>query len=338
METKENQITGTVQQFTISKIFKRTKHKLFKFEPLAMQWLKNTKLRVKESTYVKYYNIVQNHMIPDLGKWQLERLTTEVVEQFVQNKLQCGKRDGSGGLSEKTVKDILVILKEICLYATYWDIEVPCHFELIRIKQHDKEIQVLDKKNYMKFVQFLLRDDSLIKTGVLLSLYLGLRLGEVCALKQQHILYKEKILCVRSTMQRIQDLDGEGKSKTKIIITTPKSNSSIRDIPIPTFLMERLEIVRTFSDNAFILTGNSERFIEPRTMENILKRYLQECKIEHMNYHTLRHTFATRCIEEGFDVKSLSEILGHSNVNITLNCYVHSSMEQKRVNMEKILP
>ena len=338
METKENRITDVVQQFTIPKIFKGTKRRLFKFEFLAMQWLKNVKLRVKESSYVKYYNIVKNHIIPDLGEQQLEYLTTEVVEQFIQKKLQNGKRDGSGGLSEKTVKDILSILKEICLYAVCWEIEIPCHLELIKIKRNNQEVRILDKKNYLEFVRFLLDDNSFIKTGILLSLYMGLRLGEVCALKRQHILYKEKILCVRGTMQRIQNTDSVGKKKTKVIITTPKSNSSVRDIPIPQFLMERLEKMKSFSEDTFILTGSTEHFIEPRTMENILKRYLQKCEMEQVNYHILRHTFATRCIEEGFDVKSLSEILGHSNVNITLNRYVHSSMEQKRKNMDKLLP
>ena len=139
-------------------------------------------------------------------------------------------------------------------------------------------------------------------------------------------------------MQRIQNLDGEGKRKTKIIVTDPKSNSSVRDIPIPPFLMERLEGLKSLPEDAYLLTGSAERFIEPRTLEYTLKRYLQDCKMEHVNYHALRHTFATRCMEEGFDVKSLSEILGHSNVNITLNRYVHSSMEQKRKNMGKILP
>ena len=87
---------------------------------------------------------------------------------------------------------------------------------------------------------------------------------------------------------------------------------------------------------AYILTGRSDKFVEPRSMENLFKRCLKECRMEEINYHALRHTFATRCIEAGFDVKSLSEILGHANVNITLNRYVHSSMEQKRVNMGKL--
>ena len=338
METKENRITNVVQQLTTPKRFKATKRRSVKFEDLSSQWLKNVKLRIKESSYVKYHNMVQNHMIPDLGHWQMADLTTEIVEQFVQKKLTCGKRNGKGGLSEKTVKDILAILKEICLYAVGLGMEIPCRFELIKIRRKDMEVQVLEGQDYMELVRFLLRDNSPRKTGILLSLYMGLRLGEVCALKRQHILYKEEILCIRSTMQRIQNLDGEGKRKTKIIVTDPKSNSSVRDIPIPPFLMERLEALRGLPEEAYLLTGSTERFIEPRTLEYTLKRYLQDCKMEHVNYHALRHTFATRCMEEGFDVKSLSEILGHSNVNITLNRYVHSSMEQKRKNMGKILP
>ena len=339
METKEKRITDAAQQLPVSKTFRVTKHKItVSFDTLTVQWLKNVKLRIKESSYVKYYNMVQNHILPDLGTWQMDQLTTEAVEQFVQKKLTCGKRDGNGGLSEKTVKDILAILKEICLYAVGLDMEVPCRFELIKIRRRDLEVQVLDGKNYVELVRFLLHDNHPRKTGILLSLYMGLRLGEVCALKRRHILYKEEVLCIRSTMQRIQNVDGEGKRKTKVIVTDPKSNSSVRDIPIPSFLMERLEDFRRLPEDAYLLTGRADRFIEPRTLEYTLKRYLQDCSMEHVNYHALRHTFATRCMEEGFDAKSLSEILGHSNVNITLNRYVHSSMEQKRKNMGKIVP
>ena len=186
--------------------------------------------------------------------------------------------------------------------------------------------------------RFLMADNSLSRIGIQLSLYMGLRLGEVCALKRRHISYREALLQVRFTMQRIQDLSENAAKKTKIIVTEPKSSSSIRDIPIPDFLMERLQILRDMPRDAYILTGSTNFFIEPRTLENILKKYLRECRMEHTNYHVLRHTFATRCIEEGFDAKSLSEILGHSNVNITLNRYVHSSLEQKRKNMEKLEP
>lgn len=336
METKEKFIPTMSQQFAAPKMSVKLKRKAIKFDFLAEQWLDNVKMRIKESSYVKYHNLVQNHILPELGDCKAVQMTTDVIEQFVQNKLKNGKRDGNGGLSEKTVKDILAVLKEICLYAAGWNIEIPCHFELIKIRCRDAEVRILDRQKQIELERFLLNDDSLTKTGILLSLYMGLRLGEVCALKREHILYKEEILCVRNTMQRIQNLDGNGKRKTKIVITEPKSNSSIRDIPIPAFLMERLDIIRSMPQNAFILTGSANSFIEPRTLENILKRYLKECQVEKVNYHVLRHTFATRCMEDGFDMKSLSEILGHSSVNITLNRYVHSSLEQKRKNMGKL--
>lgn len=338
MKTKEKHIRNIVKGLIPFKTCKGINCKEVQLKLLSLQWLENIKLRIKESSYVKYYNIVHGHIISELGEWRMEEITTELVEQFIQGKLEHGRKDGTGGLSEKTVKDILTVLKEICLYAINFDIKVPCHFELIKIRCNNMEVEALDKKNYIQLAKFLLKDNSLKKTGILLSLYMGLRLGEVCALRRQHILYKEEILCVRATMQRIQDLSKEGNKRTKIIVTVPKSNSSIRDIPIPSFLMERLEELRGLPEDAYILTGSSERFIEPRTLENILKSYLRECNIAQVNYHVLRHTFATRCMEEGFDAKSLSEILGHSSVNITLNRYVHSSMEQKRRNMGKIYP
>ncbi len=313
-----------------------------RLETITPQWLENSKMRVKESTYVKYVNLTTNHILPQLGEVQVDCLTTEVIERFVQHKLSRGKKNGAGGLSEKTVKDMLIVLKEICRYAALMDMEVPCHFDLIRVRNCDSEVTVLDRRHQVRLERFLMRDNSLKKTGILLSLCMGLRLGEICALKKENILYKEEILQVRTTMQRIQDYktdetDGDKKvRKTKIIITSPKSNCSVRDIPIPAFMLERLGRLKYRSGDVFVLTGLDNDFIEPRTLENIFKKYLRECNLEVTNFHTLRHTFATRCIERGFDVKTLSEILGHANVNITLNRYVHSSMEQKRKWMNEL--
>ncbi len=306
-----------------------------KMDVLACRWMENVKLKVKESSYVKYHNLVYNHLIPELGDRPSGKLTTAYVEEFVQKKLESGRKNGKGGLSEKTVRDMLAVLKEICIYTAGCGIEIPCRFELIKVRSCKIETTVLNRQTQQALEQFLLQDNSLTKTGILLSLYMGLRLGEVCALKRGHILYAEQILHVRGTMQRIQNIGKEGHSKTRVVVTEPKSSSSLRDIPIPDFLMERLEQIRNMPDNAYLLTGSTETFIEPRTMENILRRYLQECGIQKINYHALRHTFATRYVESGFDAKSLSEILGHSSVNITLDRYVHSSMEQKRRNMEK---
>ena len=148
---------------------------------------------------------------------------------------------------------------------------------------------------------------------------------------------EEKTIFVHQTMQRLQinGKDSENGKKTRVLISTPKSSCSIRKIPIPNEIFEMLKKVRTVPE-AFLLTGVSSKYIEPRTLQYYFKNVLKECGIEDANFHVLRHTFATRCIEVGFDIKSLSEILGHANVNITLNCYVHPSMELKRENMSKL--
>lgn len=296
-------------------------------------WLDNVRLRVKESSYVKYHNIVKNHLKPAFGTSSVKDLTTVAVETFIAQKIQG---DGQKRLAEKTVRDILTVLKEICKFASGNGEECPCHFELIRLRKSETKIQVLNKKDQACLEEFLMRDQDLLKTGVLMSLHMGLRIGEVCALKRQHILMDSGILQIRSTMQRLQNLGGDMHQKTKIIVTEPKSTASVRDIPIPQFLMDRLGVLKYADNSAYVLTGKADGYIEPRTMENTFKKYLKQCRLDTINYHALRHTFATRCIEAGFDVKSLSEILGHTNVNITLNRYVHSSMEQKRINMEKI--
>ena len=293
-------------------------------------------MRVKESTYVKYVNLTSNHILPLLGDLEAEKLTTDRIEQFIQSRLEAGNKQGRG-MAEKSVKDLLIVLKDICRYAALYDVNIPCRFELIRIRNNENEIQILDKQTQLRLERFLMRDVyNLRKTGILLSLCMGLRLGEICALRKGQILYKEGILQVRSTMQRIQnfnaevDWKGRENRKTRVIITSPKSACSVRDIPMPGFMIDRLQRLKTSDDDVFVLTGTSRKFIEPRTYENVFKRYLMECNMEIVNFHALRHTFATRCIEKGCDVKTLSEILGHANVNITLNRYVHSSMEQKR--------
>lgn len=301
------------------------------FGDIAGLWLANAKMRVKESSYVKYGNLLRRHILPEFGMDTPDCITTERMEHFVRGFYQKG-------LSGKSIRDIFSVTRAVCQYGEEIGYCIPCRFSLIRLREREccSEVRILSREEREIFENYLLEDEDLIKTGVLISLYMGLRLGEVCALRREHILYEESVLCVRHTMQRIQTTDESGNHKTKVIITNPKSSSSIRDIPIPPFLMERLRVLEQLPGGTYVLTGKTDKYVEPRTMENALKRYLQACKMGGITYHALRHTFATRCIENGFDVKTLSEILGHANPSITLNRYVHSSMERKRENMRKL--
>lgn len=315
------------------------------YKDILYMWLKSKRISVKESTYVRYSHIVERHIIPEIGEYAADKLSASVIETLIESKLREGRLDKNGGLSPKTVSDMLTIIKSSVEYAEYSGFITNCNLKRIFIKKKENDIRVFSEKEQKALTSVLLDKTDLFKLGVLICLYTGIRIGELSALRWENICIEEKTLKVRMTMQRIQNkeaIDGEEKRhdpnscKTKVVITEPKSKSSVRDIPIPDFLLELIEKLENNNQNAFFLSGDSINFIEPRTMQNHFKKYVKQSGIEHANFHALRHTFATRCIEVGFEIKSLSEILGHSSVNITLNKYVHSSFTLKAINMNKL--
>ena len=171
------------------------------------------------------------------------------------------------------------------------------------------------------------------KFGILLALFTGMRIGELCALRWDNISMRGQTIKIASTMQRLKDME-EGRG-TKIVIGSPKSDTSIRTIPMTDYAAELCGRMRPGSSTAFVLTGTSD-YMEPRTLQYRLEKYTKECGLEGVHFHTLRHTFATRCVEVGFEIKSLSEVLGHATTSVTLDRYVHSSIELKRSNMNKL--
>ena len=298
-------------------------------------WLRASKLKTKESTYARYEQLVRTHIKPRLGGHQLSKISTQQVEGFVEYLLLEGRLDGTGGLSPKTVTDILTIIKNTMEYARYQNMAVVCNLGKLTVKGKEKEMRVLTPKEQDELIAILVHKMDRYKFGVLLSLYTGIRIGELCALQWGDFGANLATLTVRKTMQRVKNMDATSGSKTKIIITEPKSQCSIREIPLPPFLVE---IAQSFQANpdAFVLSGSAQQYVEPRTMQNRFQCYVQQSGIAAANYHALRHSFATRCIELSFDIKTLSVILGHSSVNITLNRYVHSSMDLKKANMSKL--
>jgi len=305
------------------------------YSELLKLWMASVQINVKESTYARYYQIVSTHISPMLGKYNIDQIGTPMIEQYVGFLLREGRLDGKGGLSAKSVSDILAIIKSSFVYAKENDYEVRCKVEKVSVKKTVPDMRVLSVAEQKALKECLMCNTDLPKFGVLLSLYTGIRIGELCALRWEHIKLDAGMLEVRETMQRVKNLSTSEKSKTRITITEPKSKCSLRDIPLPPFI---IEIAREFKNvpKAFVLTGNTTAYIEPRALQYRFQKYTKACGIEDANYHSLRHTFATRCVEIGFDIKSLSEILGHANVNITLNRYVHSSFELKKQNMLKL--
>lgn len=290
-------------------------------------WLNLVKLKNKGSTYCKYKGICENHILPVFGKYQISKISTQLVEKFLLDKLHKEQ------LSATTVKLYLCVLKMIFAYANQEGCQTICCFSALNIQQTPKSMHILTLKDQKKLAEYLKKDMNAVKLGIYLCLCTGLRIGELCALKWKNISLDSNTLYVTSTMQRISSDDTE--KKTKIVISPPKTIHSEREIPLTDSLTVLLKKYRC-EDEAYILTGKTNSFIEPRALQYHFKKYLNECGLERINFHALRHTFATRCVEAGFEIKTLSEILGHSSVNITLNRYVHSSMEWKRFNMEKL--
>lgn len=304
-----------------------------KFSEIATNWLEQKKPQFKESTYIKYKNLLQCYILPNLGEIPLSQLTANIIDDFCKQMLQTGGQRQKG-LSSKTVADILSLIRGILRSASNNGYVIPFDIKSVMVRQSQKEMRILTRTEQQILCQFIINNPTLKNIGILICMFTGIRVGEVCALQCEDISILEKTIYIHQTMQRIQTNDDFGV-KTKVIVTTPKSQHSIRTIPIPN---ELIELIKNFnlSVSGYFLTGSRTKWIEPRTMQNHFKNISKKCNVKEANFHALRHTFATRCVEYGFDVKSLSEILGHANVNITMNRYVHPTMELKRNNMERL--
>lgn len=293
------------------------------------EWLTVNRSTVKESTLVKYVSIINNHIKPYLGKYSANIISSKLIGEF-SNRLLYEKK-----LSAKTVKDILVLLKSIVKFTAH-SIPQMSNIEIVYPKDNKSEMKILSISEQNRLISYLLSNIDLCKFGIVLSMMTGLRIGEICALKRKNISIVDRTVTVNSTMQRLKNLDDDKEGKTRIYISNPKSDCSSRVIPLTDSLTNLCNKYLTDNPEDYILTGQADRYLEPRTLQNRIKKYGKECEISDLHFHMLRHTFATRCVEVGFEIKSLSEILGHSSPKITLERYVHSSMELKRNNMKKL--
>lgn len=283
---------------------------------LFEEWLSAVRLKVKVSTYANYRMKADKHILPEFSGLRYEQLTVQMLHSFIENKLKIG-------LSAKYVSDIVIVFKSMAKYISRVHGFGNPLADVILPKVTRTEMNLFSDSQQKQLCRYLLKNPNKTSICILLSLYTGLRIGEICGLKWDDIDFEKSILTVRRTVQRIRT----GIHGTKLIVDTPKSHSSQRSIPIPAFIIDMLRKFRS-SENFYILSGNT-KVTEPRTMQRKFKSILKKAELPSINYHSLRHMFATNCIQLGFDVKTLSEILGHAAVETTLNRYVHSSLERK---------
>lgn len=293
-------------------------------ELLALWQAENS--QIKPTSRERYRALIELHIQPELGARKVRELNEEVLDAFVRKKLRSGRLDGRGGLAPKTVRDICIVMKSALKlakrkyrYSGDGEINAPA------IRQ--KQVEVFSQLESQRITAAVLKKPDRSSLSYLLCLETGLRLGEVCALRWSDIDLAEGVLRVQRTVYRIN----YGK-RTELVLQTPKSENSVRAIPLTAKMLSVLRQMKDKKD-CCLLTG-TERPLEPRTMQYRFRRFLEKNNIPIRNYHVLRHSFATRCIEGGMDIKSLSEILGHANVQTTLQMYVHPSMASKRAAME----
>ena len=305
------------------------------FNDLLDCFLLQKKYCVKESTYSHYCNLIERHIRTELGALRLCDLSAYTIERYADEKLSNGKVNSTDGLSPKTVKDLLTLIKSVLKYGITKGLIPSNVISFSSPKVFKKDIEILSKDEQETLEKSTICADNL-HFGIYLCLYTGMRIGEVCALQWKDIDLINSTISINKTIQRISNHDGQAEiKKTKIVIASPKSLASKRTIPLPHMLCEQLSRRKQMycSGSSYFLT-DSERFIEPRNYYARYKEVLYNCGLSQYTFHALRHTFATRCIEIGFDPKVLSEILGHTDVKITLDRYVHPSLDRKRTCME----
>ena len=305
------------------------------FSEILELWITDNRIHLKNATIYRYSYLIETHILPELGAIQVDQITSSTINAFLAKKLSDGRIDGRGGLSTAYVRSIMLVINSALQFATENRLCNPLLTQIHKPPLQSKELAVLSKDEQKKLESVLLTDMNETKLGIYISLYTGLRIGEICALSWEDIDIANRTIYVRHTLTRIRVIEN-GKTVTKNSIDTPKTKSSLRCIPICSTLAQVLNDYLPNVTSEYVVS-NKAGFVSPRTFEYRYKKIMKESKISFINYHGLRHTFATRCIESGVDVKSLSEILGHANVSITLNTYVHSSMELKRAQMEKLV-
>ena len=295
---------------------------------ITEEWKEEKKKYVKKSTYAAYQLLIQNHIKPYFG--DLYEVNEEKVQQFVFDKLDAG-------LSEKTIRDIIIVLKMILKfgikngYLEYAQIDAK-----FPSKQEKKDLDVLSKADQKKFMEHLRNNFTFKNLGIFICLSTGMRIGEICGLRWCDVDTVEGVIKVRHTLQRVYIIEGETRH-TELLLDTPKTANSVRDIPMSSELLKMLKSLNKVVNENYYVISNDIKPIEPRTYRNYYKKLCKQLDIPELKFHGLRHSFATRCIESKADYKTVSVLLGHSNISTTLNLYVHPNKEQKKKTIDKML-
>lgn len=303
------------------------------YKDWLVEWLINyVKPSTKDKTYSRYADIINQHLIPKIGEYDLRELTPLIVQRYITELLQNGNIKTGQGLSASSVNSIITVIQGSMTMAHL--LEFTDKYEMDKLKRpkaKEKPIECFTPAEQKLIEQAVMSDKREKMKGIILCLYTGLRIGELLALEWNDIDFVKAELHVGKTCH-------DGKNKNGIfcrITDTPKTSHSRRIIPLPKKLISILREMKKKSNSSFVISGKKD-YLSIRSYQHSFELLQKKLGIQRRGFHALRHTFATRAIECGMDIKSLSEILGHKNPMITLNRYVHSLMDHKRAMMDKL--
>ena len=312
--------------------FYRLSGKEMLFEELAWQWLASVSLGLKESTLAHYHYTLQRYLLPVFGRWQVKSFSEQSLELgMLQVITPADHRHRALGTS--SARECLTMLRRICKYAAHLRLIRPMEICVCLPQNRSSKVQPLSKEEQSNVESFVYKAPTARKVGLLLAMQLGLRIGEVCGLQWGDFDLNAGTLMIQRTVSRISTRDGH----TKVVIQSPKTKSSRREIPLSHDLVPLLRKLRgNAAPEVWFLSGHAKKPVEPRCYRKSIQIYLRQAAVRKVHPHLLRHTFATTCLQAGCDIKTLSELLGHVNPNITLQRYVHSNLGRMRKELDRI--
>lgn len=305
-----------------------------KVNELFEMWLdKYVKPTVKIRSYNKYESVVKGYIIPLIGELKLTECNCAVMQDYVCKLLSMNSVKSKSPLATNTIYGIVQVLKQGFKLAL--ELELIIKDPTLKIKlppATEKEVLALTREEQKIIENYCLSNPKTNYIGIIISLYTGIRLGELLALTWENIDFNKKLMIIKKT-----SYSAKIEGKYVIVVDKPKTKKSNRIIPLPDKLVNLLMLHKNNSKSAYIISTRNNTIVEVRSYQRTFDSILSKCNIKHYNYHCLRHTFATRALELGMDIKTLSEILGHTNVSITLNRYAHSLLDYKIQEMNKVV-
>ena len=295
-----------------------------KTKELIKEWYKFYSCdRIKNRTAERYRGVIDKYILPYLGETEIDTVERKTVQEFLYSLRAIG---GDYGLSASSVNVVHSVLKSAFAYACEAEmLEInPCE-RIRRVPVQGRKAEAFTREEQEKIEKAVSDTEDGRLVGVLICLYTGLRIGELLALEWSDVDFRRGILIIRKTVYRGRDENGGWR----VCVDTPKTASSERIVPLPYYIIDMLKKQKRMGLSEFVIENKKAERMSVRSYQYLFERLTATAGVRSLNFHALRHTFATRALESGMDIKTLSEIMGHSNATITLNRYAHSMLDNK---------